>query len=310
LIDSQSDQSTKPELEILNYPAEVARAPESQNTLTIATYNLRYGAGPHLISSGLARRAGLMRHKSKAHRVGKNIQRMADYFNSPPRFPKPDVIALQEADRLTQRSGGHHVAKELAEKLGMSLAHLSALNGGSSEQGRKWYLDFEEQIPDSDPGRTGIAFLQNGELKDVASIDLPWFGATWRPRLGLSITIEIDGTRVLIINVHIDPHATLEEQLSQHESVITRASAHDGPALIAGDFNTLSRGSAVAVFQFMKECGFESPMSTGTATWRSGPIRLHTDWFFTRGLKIPEWGVASDLRYSDHWPVWLRAEVP
>ena len=55
--------------------------------------------------------------------------------------------------------------------------------------------------------------------------------------------------------------------------------------------------------------GYTTPIRTGTATWRSGPLRHHFDWIFTRGLRVLRWGVARTRGISDHWPVWAEVEV-
>jgi len=44
----------------------------------------------------------------------------------PTLLPRVDVLALQEADKRTQRAGGHHVARELAEELQMAWIHVPA----------------------------------------------------------------------------------------------------------------------------------------------------------------------------------------
>ena len=59
----------------------------------------------------------------------------------------------------------------------------------------------------------------------------------------------------------------------------------------------------------MESRGFSTPFPTGTATWRAGLIRLHTDWIFLRGAKVKRFGVARRLRVSDHWPVWVEIDL-
>jgi len=59
----------------------------------------------------------------------------------------------------------------------------------------------------------------------------------------------------------------------------------------------------------MEARGFQTPIPTGTPTWRGAGIRLHADWIFYRGLKITNWGVARPLNVSDHWPIWAEVDV-
>ena len=86
--------------------------------LVVASYNIRYARGPYLITGGLRRKMGLMSLTRRSEHVARQISAAARAFSDGGLLPRVDVLALQEADLCTQRSGGHHVAKELAEKLG------------------------------------------------------------------------------------------------------------------------------------------------------------------------------------------------
>ena len=94
--------------------------------MIIASYNIRYSRGPYLISGGLRRKVGLMSLSGRPEHVGNLISGAARAFTENKLLPPVDVIALQEADKRTLRTGGHHVAKELAEQLGMLWAHEPA----------------------------------------------------------------------------------------------------------------------------------------------------------------------------------------
>ena len=95
-------------------------------------------------------------------------------------------------------------------------------------------------------------------------------------------------------------------QLKQHEAVLAQADATEGAVLLLGDFNTLARESQLAARGLLEARGYKTPLPTGTGTWRSGPIRLHTDWIFVRRARVIRWGVARRLGVSDHWPVWAE----
>ncbi|HWS54056.1 MAG TPA: endonuclease/exonuclease/phosphatase family protein, partial [Pyrinomonadaceae bacterium] len=223
------------------------------------------------------------------------------------RMPRADVVALQEADRATLRAGGRHVARELAEAAGMSFVRAAMATPRDEEPKKKqWYLDFEEQIRRGEEGDTGVALLARVPLADAERVELPWTECAWRPRLALSAEARLGGARLRVFNVHIDPHANLEEQLAQHRAVLDRADEWRGPCAVLGDFNTLSRRSCDAARDYLESRGYRTPLPTGTGTWRAGPLRLHADWIFTRGLRVERWGVARGLGVSDHWPVWAE----
>src|ERR1051325_9290298 len=91
--------------------------------LVVASYNIRYARGPYLISGGLRRKMGLMSLARRPEHVRRQISLAAHAFTDGRLLPPVDVLALQEADMRTQRTGGHHVAEEPAAELGMDWAH-------------------------------------------------------------------------------------------------------------------------------------------------------------------------------------------
>lgn len=289
-------------------PREIRVRDESK--LVLASYNIRYAVGRFLISSGLLRKVGIIRKANRAQQVGKNIRQAAEVFNAAKLMPFPDVLALQEADKETGRAGGHHVARELAEALKVSWAHAPAgIPRGQPPVARQWWLDFEEQIDLNDSGDTGVALLSRLPLEDVTRIDLPWHECPWRPRLAIAATVCLGDKRLRIVNAHVDPHAAIGGQLEQLEVLAEEADKHSGPTLIVGDFNTLSRQKCAETRAFMEGRRFQTPIPTGTPTWRGAGIRLHADWIFWRDLKITNWGVARPLNVSDHWPIWAEIVV-
>jgi endonuclease/exonuclease/phosphatase family metal-dependent hydrolase len=285
-------------------------ASETSPKLIVASYNIRYAVGRFLISSGVLRKLGISGNSNRAQQVAENIRHVAQVLQSARLMPVPDVIALQEADKQTTRSGGHHVARELAQSLRVSWVHAPAgIPRGQQPVPRQWWLDFEEQIGLHDTGDTGVALLSRYPLEDVTRIDLPWHECPWRPRLAMAATIALGSSKLRILNAHVDPHAAVGGQLEQLEALTAEAEKHSGPTMVVGDFNTLSKRKCAETRAFMEARGFQTPIPTGTATWRGAGIRLHADWIFYRDLKITRWGVARPLNVSDHWPIWAEVGV-
>src|SRR3954449_3800191 len=94
--------------------------------LVIASFNIRYARGPYLISGGLRRKLGLMSLTGRPEHVAQQISTAARAFTDGKLLPRVDVLALQEADMRTKRTGGHHVTEELAAELGMQWAYEAA----------------------------------------------------------------------------------------------------------------------------------------------------------------------------------------
>lgn len=278
--------------------------------LVIASYNIRYARGSRLISGGLVRKLGITHSHGRKDVVAKNIEEAAIAFENGKLLPRVHVLAMQEADKGTRRCGGHHIAKELANKLRMSWIHAPAgLPRGTKPQKRQWWLDFEEPIDLFDEGDTGVALLSRLPLSDATRIDLPWHECPWRPRLAMAATIDLAGGRIRLFNVHVDPHASPNGQLEQLETIVSHTKAYDLPTLILGDFNTLSARKRTETRTYLESQGFSSALPTGTATWRGAGIHLHADWIFSKKAAVKKWGVARPLSVSDHWPIWAQVEI-
>jgi endonuclease/exonuclease/phosphatase family metal-dependent hydrolase len=282
--------------------------PVSQsNRLTIASYNIRYARGRYLITGGLRRKIGLMSLARRPQHVGRMISTAARAFSDGMLLPRVDILALQEADKRTKRTGGHHVAQELASEMHMNWAHAPAgIPRGVAPAKRQWWLDFEEPIDLHDSGDTGVALLSRLPLIDVTRIDLPWHECPWRPRMAIAATVSINSNQVRLLNAHVDPHAAVNGQLAQLETLTAEADKASLPAIILGDFNTLSNEKCRQTRGFLESRGYTTPYPTGTATWRGGGLLMHADWIFTRGIKVERWGVAKPLNVSDHWPIWAE----
>jgi endonuclease/exonuclease/phosphatase family metal-dependent hydrolase len=282
-----------------------------RSSLILASYNIRYAVGSHLISSGLLRKVGYNFPRPRAEAVARNIQTAARGFSDNVLLPPPDILALQEADKETGRAGRLHVAARLAEELRLPYVHVGAgIPRGVEPKQREWWLNFEEQIALHDSGDTGVALLSRLPLEEITRIDLPWHDCAWRPRLAMGVTIQFGEERLRFFNVHIDPHGPLDNQHQQTEAVLEQAQPHDGPCVILGDFNTLSKQKAVEIRKLMESRGYTTPFQTGAATWRGAGLRFHADWIFVRGVRAVRSGVGKPLSVSDHWPVWAEIELP
>jgi endonuclease/exonuclease/phosphatase family metal-dependent hydrolase len=297
------------EAEQLEFGRNTFDSPTSSK-LVIASYNIRYARGPYLISGGLLRKVGLLNMSARPEVVGRYLNNAAEAFSAGRLLPKVDVLALQEADKRTARTGGHHVAAELAEKLQMNWVHAPAgIPRGIKPVTRQWWLDFEEPIDLHDPGDTGVALLSRFPLSDVSRIDLPWHECPWRPRLAMAATINVGHLRLRLFNAHVDPHAAAGGQLAQLEAITEQAALSTLPTIILGDFNTLSKNKQTETLRFLESKGYKSAFPSGTTTWRGAGIRLHADWVFTKDVTVERWGVAKPLNVSDHWPIWVEVSL-
>jgi len=303
--------STQPDKGIEIGDRESTTHERDRSSLVLASYNIRYGVGSHLISSGLWRKIGINPPRPRVAAVAQNLKTAARAFSDNSLLPRPDILALQEADKETGRAGGQHVAAQLADELGVSYVHVGAgIPRGIKPEQREWWLNFEEQIGLNDPGDTGVALLSRLPLRDIERIDLPWHKCAWRPRLAMGATIELMGQPVRIFNVHVDPHGPIDNQHQQIEALLEQAEQFRGPRVIMGDFNTLSKEKAIEIRRLMESRNYSTPFPTGTPTWRGAGLRFHADWIFVNGFEVQRWGVVKPLNVSDHWPIWAEVSLP
>jgi endonuclease/exonuclease/phosphatase family metal-dependent hydrolase len=306
----QTPDAHAPEIERGDFARDRAAA-AGAGRLVVVTYNIRYAVGSHLIGGSLLRRAGLGRPGRRPRLVGENIRKAARILRDGALMPPADVVALQEADRGTLRAGGQDVARGLAEALGMNYVRAHVPTPADVEpKERRWWLDFEERMLRGEEGDTGVALLSRLPLADAARIELPWGECPWRPRLAVAASVPFGGRRLHVFNSHIDTHADVEGQLEQHRAVLALADrlGESEPVVLLGDFNTLDDAARRAARGLLESRGYTTPLPTNTPTWRSGPLRRHFDWVFTRGARVNSWGVARVMGVSDHWPVWVELE--
>lgn len=131
---------------------------------------------------------------------------------------KPDLVALQEVDVNTIRSGkGLNQARELARLTGMNFYFSKA-------------IDFQG-------GDYGVAVLSRYPIVDSVRYDLPVLKEIGgEPRTIAAITVQLPGNKKIIFaSTHLDLHE--ENRLAQSQLIINHFGKSKLPMILAGDFN-------------------------------------------------------------------------
>lgn len=165
-------------------------------------------------------------------------------------------------------------------------------------------------------GSLGVAIVSRRPLRDLESIELPFFHVRMNAgrRVALAATIDVDGTPVRLYSVHLDNRLTPRQRVEQLAPVLDAAGRWRGPALIAGDMNTSpftwvghvlpvpTGNQDTAVEDYVRDRGFRTPVvSSGpTSQWLS----MRLDAIYTRGLEVMRHDVEHSVRASDHLPLW------
>lgn len=150
---------------------------------------------------------------------------------------KPDLVALQEVDVHTERSGkALNQAKELARLTGMQYFFAKAI--------------------DHQGGDYGVAVLSRFPILDSTRFILPVDPAIGgETRTIAAVTVEIaKGQKVIFASTHLD----LKEpnRLTQSELIVNHFKTSGLPMILAGDFNALPDSRVIQFLDqhFVRSC--------------------------------------------------------
>ncbi len=177
---------------VFAFPAEKMSAAEPQFRLRIMTYNIHHGEGTD----------------------GKvDLQRIAKVILA----RQPDLVALQEVDNQTKRTGGVDQAAELAK--------LTNLHGRFAKQ-----IDYEG-------GEYGQAILSKYPIDELKVHVLPGRPEREQRIVGVA-TIKIDETALNFATTHLH-HARNDLRLEQAVELNRLFRAELRPSIVVGDMNAV-----------------------------------------------------------------------
>ncbi len=168
----------------------------------------------------------------------------------------PDLVALQEVDVYTNRSGkASHQAAELAKLSGMP------------------YYYFAKAI-DYDGGEYGVAILSRLPMEAMKNISLPTAAETkGEPRTLATAIIRLPHNKEIVFAcTHLDAQNSDTNRLLQINKIVEILQQEKLPVLIAGDFNAIPSTRIInQVDQHFKrsclvDCGFTVPVNNPTKT--------------------------------------------
>ena len=133
----------------------------------------------------------------------------------------PDLVALQEIDANTQRSGKGNQAQQIGDALGMHVFFGKAIN-------------FEN-------GAYGVAILSKFPIIDSKIYKLPTQAKTHgEPRILATTTVELpDGRKICFGSTHLDAQKADTNRLLQIKKIVEIAKKEQLPFIVAGDFNAV-----------------------------------------------------------------------
>jgi endonuclease/exonuclease/phosphatase family metal-dependent hydrolase len=129
-----------------------------------------------------------------------------------------DLVALQEVDLGTERTGRVAQAEELAKLTGMNYVYVEAMEFGG--------------------GKYGDAVLSRFPIDSSRPVRLPWQPGDQRePRVAVVVDCALPrGRRLTFISTHFDHTKEPSDRYLQAQA-LNAATAGQGLAILAGDFN-------------------------------------------------------------------------
>jgi endonuclease/exonuclease/phosphatase family metal-dependent hydrolase len=202
------------------------------------------------------------------------------------RTENPDVVALQEIDVNTERSGKElHEANKLAELTGMKAYFAKTIDYGG--------------------GAYGIAILSKHPMREMQNHPLPTKASTGgEPRALATAIITLPGGReFLFASTHLDAQRNDTNRIMQIKRITEKLANEKLPAIIAGDFNAVPESEVISILDShfartcINGCGYTIPEVNPTKT-------IDYIAFKPAGsFRVVEHKVINEPYASDHLPV-------
>ena len=297
--------------------------------------------GPELYRPALVPRPAKNTVRAAVFNVehGYRIEEIADFLATDPVLSSADILFGNEFDDGTERSGNIDASRALADRLGFAYAYG---------------LEFIELVnPNDRKGYEGNTLFSRFPILRAEVLHLPE-GYNWyfdeQKRIGARVAVfcelDIDGTHVGAVSVHLENRTSPEARARQTEAILAHAQRmFPGlPVLIGGDFNTngfdYSPEAAEAqyrrqqadgviadatehepLFRSIERAGFDYRSCNGERieTRRrptcGGNLRLHLDWIVAKDATCLRHGCVSTVLangdpLSDHNAVWADFCLP
>lgn len=234
----------------------------NRDTLRIMTYNIHHCNPPTKIKSGEI-----------------EVDAIAKVINA----QRPDLVALQEVDVRTKRSGGLDQAAMLAAQTGMHVYFAKAI--------------------DHDGGDYGVAILSKYPMTDTQTIHLPETanpGSEDRVVAMAQITLP-NRKKIIFACTHLDvSNANVRDEQATEISKI--AAGKSLPFVLAGDLNCMPESASYQILlqrftPSCTNCGFTIPVNN--------PNRVidHIMWTNAKRFRVADSRVIHEPYPSDHLPV-------
>jgi endonuclease/exonuclease/phosphatase (EEP) superfamily protein YafD len=115
--------------------------------------------------------------------------------------------------------------------------------------------------------------------------------------------LDAKGQSLLVVNCHIINFVTFEKFSTHLDQVFQSLEHHDGPILLAGDFNTWN-GKRLRYFKQQAK-SFQLNEVKMKRQPRVSHLLQHLDHIYCRGITVLDAQVHTHIKSSDHYPISL-----
>ncbi len=203
---------------------------------------------------------------------------------------QPDLVALQEVDSHTGRSGPFNQAEELGRRTGMTAHFFKSIN--------------------YDGGEYGIAILSRLPVGEVNRYPLPRMeGNGGEPRILATATVQLSPKEhILFACTHLDARSDSINRLLQIRAIAGLLKDVSMPTILAGDFNAAPGSEVIRSLDdhFTRSCDpcdFTIPVDHPKRT-----IDFIT-YAPAKAFKVKVHSVIPERYASDHFPVSAVFEI-
>ncbi len=206
----------------------------------------------------------------------------------------PDLVALQEVDRFTTRSGPQlDQAKRLAELTGMHYYFAKAI--------------------DRSNGEYGVGILSKFPISQPVTYSLPIHsgtGAELRAAALVKVTIP-QGKTIYFVSTHLDHLTDSNRELQSRELLKAIAPFGDSPLIVGGDFNMPTSNDTWNILKTALTLPCTACPSTFSAVNPTTAIDfLLLNKAATNYFKLKSYQTVMERYASDHLPVIAEYEYP
>ena len=201
---------------------------------------------------------------------------------------KPDVVALQEVDVHTGRSGVQlHQAEDLAARTGMKAYFGKAI--------------------DYDGGEYGVAILSKLPMDEGKTFPLPNTGGEARVLATVRVKTAA-GKYIRFACTHLDAQRDESSRILQMSKILELTKDETLPVVIAGDFNAVPSSAVIQALDSrfkrtcVTKCGFTIPIINPTST-------IDYIAFTPQKFEVLLHKVINEQYASDHLPVYAELKM-